>query len=66
MLTITDLQRLYEIDDYQWLEKTVKRLKNKQFHDLDLDNLIEELEDFEKKKKNAVASLFRSNYASFS
>ena len=57
MLTITDLKQLYEIDDSQWLEETVKLLKNKQFNDLDLDNLIEELEDLGKEKKNAVASL---------
>lgn len=57
MLTITDLQQLYEIDDYQWLEETVKLLKHKQFNDLDLDNLIEELEDLGREKKNAVASL---------
>ncbi|MGK7954973.1 MAG: DUF29 domain-containing protein [Crocosphaera sp.] len=57
MLTITDLQKLYEIDDYQWLEETVKLLKHKQFNDLDLDNLIEELEDLGREKKNAVASL---------
>ena len=57
MLTITDLQRLYEIDDSQWLEETVKRLKKKFFHNLDLDNLIEELENLGKERKNAVASL---------
>ena len=57
MLTITDLKQLYEIDDYQWLEETVKLLKNKQFNDLDLENLIEELEDLGKEKRNAAASL---------
>ncbi|MDJ0844418.1 DUF29 domain-containing protein [Crocosphaera sp.] len=57
MLTVTALQQLYEIDDYQWLEETVKLLKNKQVNDLDLDNLIEELEDLGREKKNAVASL---------
>lgn len=57
MLTITNLKQLYEIDDSQWLEETVKILKNKQFNDLDLDNLIEELEDLGREKKNAVASL---------
>ena len=57
MLTITDLKQLYEIDDSQWLEETVEILKNRQFNDLDLDNLIEELEDLGREKKNAVASL---------
>ncbi|AFZ57031.1 DUF29 domain-containing protein [Anabaena cylindrica FACHB-243] len=57
MKTITDLKQLYEIDDSQWLEETIKLLKNHQFQELDLDNLIEELEDLGKRDKNAVASL---------
>ncbi|MDJ0507695.1 MAG: DUF29 domain-containing protein [Crocosphaera sp.] len=55
--TVTNLKQLYEIDDVQWLEETVKIIKNKRFNDLDLDNLIEELEDLGKETKNAVASL---------
>ncbi|CAD5981150.1 hypothetical protein PCC9214_04756 [Planktothrix tepida] len=54
---ITDLKQLYEIDDAQWLEETVKLIKNNQFGDLDIDNLIEELEELGREKKNAVASL---------
>lgn len=57
MISVTDLKNLYELDDYQWLEETVKLLKNKQFQALDLENLIEELEDLGREKKNAVASL---------
>jgi Domain of unknown function DUF29 len=57
MKTITDLKQLYELDDFQWLEETIKLLKNHQFEELDLDNLIEELEDLGREKKNAVASL---------
>jgi len=57
MKTITDLKQLYEIDDSQWLEETVNLLKNHQFKELDLENLIEELEDLGKEKKNAVVSL---------
>lgn len=57
MLLVNDLKNLYEIDDTQWLEETIKLLKNRQFEDLDLDNLIEELDDLGKEKKNAVASL---------
>jgi hypothetical protein len=57
MIGVTDLKNLYELDDSQWLEETVKLLKNKQFQALDLENLIEELEDLGKEKKNAVASL---------
>lgn len=57
MKTIANLKQLYEIDDSQWLEETIKLLKNHQFQELDLENLIEELEDLGKRDKNAVASL---------
>lgn len=57
MLSVSGLKTLYEIDDSQWLEITIELLKNRQFKDLDLENLIEELEDLGKEKKNAVASL---------
>lgn len=57
MLTITDLKKLYEIDESQWLEETINLLKTQQLDKLDLENLIEELEDLGQEKKNAVASL---------
>lgn len=57
MVKVNNLKKLYEIDDYQWLEETVSLLKNHQFQQLDLENLIEELEDLGREKKNAVASL---------
>lgn len=56
-MNVIDLKKLYETDNLQWLESTIKLLKNKQFNALDLDNLIEELEDLGSEKKNAVASL---------
>lgn len=52
-----DLKSLYELDDAEWLEETVKLIKNHQFEQLDVENLIEELEDLGREKKNAVASL---------
>ena len=57
MEVITDLKQLYELDDYKWWQETIKLLKSQQFDALDLDNLIEELEDLGKEKKNAVVSL---------
>ncbi|MFM2062671.1 MAG: hypothetical protein RLZZ507_2341 [Cyanobacteriota bacterium] len=57
MKTIHDLKQLYEVDDSQWLEETIKLLKNQQFQDLDLENLIEELEELGRRDKSAVASL---------
>lgn len=53
------LQRLYEIDDYEWLLTNIELLKQKHFDNLDLQNLIEELEDLGNEKKNAVESLFQ-------
>jgi len=55
--TATDLKALYETDDDQWLTETIDLLKKKQFTDLDLDNLIEELEDLGNERKRAVESL---------
>ena len=57
MPVISNLKRLYETDDVQWLAETVELLKQRQFEELDLDNLIEELEDLGSEKKNAVESL---------
>ena len=58
-LTQNKLQELYEIDDYLWIEETIKLLKTKDLDKLDLDNLIEELEDLGKNNLNKVRSLLR-------
>jgi hypothetical protein len=57
MTVLTNLKQLYEVDDSLWLEETIELLKNRQFEQLDLENLIEELEDLGSEKKNAVESL---------
>jgi hypothetical protein len=54
---MNDSKQLYDVDDAQWLEEMVCLLKRHQFQQLDLDNLIEELEDFGREKRNSVASL---------
>ena len=51
------LKELYEVDDYLWIEETVKLLKGKRFNELDLENLIEELEDLGSEKRHKVESL---------
>jgi hypothetical protein len=56
-LGLADLQQLHQTDDYQWLLTNIKLLKNGQFDQLDLENLIEELTDLGNEKKNAVRSL---------
>ncbi|ELR96366.1 DUF29 domain-containing protein [Gloeocapsa sp. PCC 73106] len=53
----TDLQSLYEIDSYQWLEETIKLLKSNSLDAIDLEHLIEELEDLGRSERNAVESL---------
>ena len=53
----TNLKELYELDDCQWLEENIKLLKAKLFQEIDLENLIEELEDLGRERKNAVESL---------
>jgi hypothetical protein len=51
MATVTNLKRLYEIDDSQWLAEMIELLKQRQFEHLDLENLIEELVDLGSEKK---------------
>ena len=57
--TTHNLQKLYKIDDYLWIEETVKLLKEKKFDELDLENLIEELEDLGSEKRHKVESLLK-------
>jgi hypothetical protein len=57
--TKINLQELYEIDDYLWIQETINLLKEKKFNELDLDNLIEELDDLGRERKNQVESLLR-------
>ncbi|MEA5616588.1 DUF29 domain-containing protein [Cronbergia sp. UHCC 0137] len=59
MININELKQLYEIDDYLWLEETIKLLKTKDLHNLDINNLIEELESLGKNNLNKVRSLLR-------
>ena len=50
------LNTLYERDYYQWLRQTATLLKKKEFTELDLGNLIEEIESLGKSEKRAVKS----------
>ncbi|QSV72171.1 MAG: DUF29 domain-containing protein [Aphanizomenon flos-aquae KM1D3_PB] len=42
MNVLTNLQQLYETDDYLWLLATIDLLKQGRFNEVDLENLIEE------------------------
>jgi hypothetical protein len=56
---ISNLSQLYEQDYFLWLEKTAELLKNRNFSQLDLENLIEEIESLGKSEKRAVASFLK-------
>lgn len=47
---------LYEKDYYQWLIQTATLLKRKEFTELDIENLIEEIESLGKSEKRAIRS----------
>ncbi|WP_448534273.1 DUF29 domain-containing protein [Parathermosynechococcus lividus] len=47
---------LYNADYQLWLDQTIAQLKARNFSDLDLDNLIEEIESLGRGEKHAIAS----------
>ena len=50
---------LYEQDFYLWLQTTINLLKEKNFAEIDLENLLEELESIGRSDKNALKSNLR-------
>ena len=47
---------LYEQDFYLWTQATVQLLKNHQWEELDIQNLLEEVESMGRTEKNALKS----------
>jgi Domain of unknown function DUF29 len=47
---------LYEADFVQWTDRTVQLLRERQFNELDLDNIIEEIEDLGIRERQAIYS----------
>ena len=47
---------LYEKDYYLWIEKTISLLENRQFSELDLENLIDEISSMGKSEKRSLES----------
>jgi hypothetical protein len=47
----------YEEDYYLWIQTMIEQLKNRNYLNVDWDNLIEEIEDMGKSQKRAVESL---------
>ncbi|MGI0479602.1 DUF29 domain-containing protein [Geminocystis sp. CENA526] len=55
-----DLKELYEIDEYLWIQETVKLLKKKQLDQIDLENLIDELESTANEIKFNISDLLQN------
>ncbi len=47
---------LYDQDYCLWIETTANLLRNKEFSDLDLENLIEEIEDMGRSQRDSLES----------
>ncbi len=58
-LSVSSNKTLYESDFYLWLSTTAQLLRNGNFSDLDLDNLIEEIEGMARKEKQVLKSNLR-------
>ncbi|AFZ57853.1 DUF29 domain-containing protein [Anabaena cylindrica FACHB-243] len=50
---------LYEQDFYIWIETTIKILRDRQFNQLDIDNLIEEIETMGRSEKRELINRLR-------
>lgn len=50
---------LYEQDYFLWLQSTIEALRSRYLEAVDIDNLVEELEDFGRSEKKAVYSNLR-------
>ena len=59
MTQALDKQSLYDRDILLWVEDTVTKLRTRDFENLDLDNLIEEVDSLGKSQRHAMRSLLR-------
>ena len=59
---IPKLTQLYDRDYHLWLEETAQLLKTKNFNQLDLENLIEEIETLGRSERNKIISSLRLIY----
>ncbi len=53
------MSQLYEQDFAQWAEIMAEKLRNKDFNNLDLDNLAEEIKDLSKRERDKLLSSIR-------
>jgi hypothetical protein len=54
-------KNLYEKDYYLWLDKTINSLKNHQFSDLDLENLIDEIKSMSISQQKILTRARKTN-----
>jgi hypothetical protein len=54
-----ELRSLYDSDFALWVEETAKHLQNRNFQDIDLENLIDEVLDLSRRSKHKLKSLLR-------
>ena len=59
LLQTNQPQELYDQDYYLWLTHTIELLRQKNFAEIDLANLIEEMEDMGRSEKKSVTSNLR-------
>lgn len=57
--TMTSGSDLYEQDFYLWIQTTAELLKQKNFTQLDLENLIEEIETMGKSEKKHSEAIWK-------
>jgi hypothetical protein len=50
------MEKLYDLDFQLWVKETINSLKNRDFSNLDINHLIEELTELGKSEKKALAS----------
>jgi hypothetical protein len=50
------ISTLYEADFVQWTARTAQLLRDRQFNELDLDHIIEEIEDLGRRERQAFYS----------
>ena len=52
---MSNLEQLHEQDLNLWLEKVTQKIKNRDFTDMDWNNLVEEIEDMGASQTRAFA-----------
>ena len=60
MTQATARQSLYESDYLLWIQETIAKLKNRDFQNLDFENLIEEIEDLGRSQRKELESRLKT------